>query len=297
MAKQTSLTKSLEVTQRNAVRELAKTRKLIREQKEVSPYEYAILHEETVLEAKKAAELIDTITSQLSLWPVTTLILLRERADAEQYMLAVADTASFRLLPDGGWKLGTRSSLAWNDARLFTLQSINVKGEETLTFKTPLHHLLGETGAFIAFSDEEVAKHLLPSKKKGDGDGTPPDRFNFLYSLVKKLGHEFHNEPMQKRVIKERERVTSDCRQHLKSLAGVLDEFFVRGAHPPYHNFKGDASPILLSRAKGLAESMRDSLHECKLYGVDTEESREIAAFGKRWINYFGAFSTPEQDT
>jgi hypothetical protein len=28
-------------------------------------------------------------------------------------------------------------------------------------------------------------------------------------------------------------------------------------------------------------------MSECRLYDVDTEESREIAAFGKRWIPFF----------
>ncbi|MCE9586577.1 hypothetical protein K8R04_04670 [Candidatus Uhrbacteria bacterium] len=287
MAKKSSFTKSLETAQKNAVRELTNTRKRIRSQSHVSSYEYGILHEDTVAEAKKAADLIDTFIAQMSLRTGPTLVLMREREDVEHLVLAVVDAGGIDLLPNGHWKMDCRKFIVWNDAGHPLLQNMETKGQETLELKMPMHRLLGSSKAFIVCGDKDVAKRLLPSKEKSDGDSTPRDRFNFFYSLTQKLGYAFHNEPLQKRVIEERERVAAECRQHLKSLEGVLNEFFFQGPREPYHNFKGDASPLLIRRAKGLADEMRDSIVECRLYGVDTEESRELLAFGTKWVFQF----------
>ncbi len=284
MAKKSSLTKSLETAEKVAVRELANARKRIRAQDKISSFEYGILHEETVAEAKKAAGLIDGLLAELAVRNGIFLVLMREREDVEHLVLATVNPESLTLLPNGRWKMYCQRYIVWNDAGHSLLQSMQVKGPEMLEFKTPLHRLLGASKAFIVCGEEAIAKRLLPVKER---EGGPRDRFNFFFKLTQDLEYRFRSKPHLERVDEEKERVAGECRMHLDSLKSVLGQLFVHGPKNPHVNFKGDASPMLIQRAHGLRLSMTASMSECRLYGVDTEESREIAAFGNRWIDYF----------
>jgi hypothetical protein len=286
MAKKSSLTQSLETAQKNAARELEKTRKRIRKQATVTSYEYAILYEDSFGEAKAGAERIDELMMRAADEGGPTLIAVCPRDGMHHLVLT---KPPFLTLKSEVWEVHGTHHLVWDDSKLSMLQTLEVARPDTgkFVYSYPLHRLLANPECFIVIGERDVADRLVTAVKRESGKPPHYDRFNFFYHLTKKLGYELRDKKLKKRVEEERERVAGECRSHLKSLAGVLDELFVHGARPPYHNFKGDASPMLLSRAKGLATSMGDSIRECKLYGVDTEESREIAAFGKRWITYF----------
>lgn len=296
MAKKSSLTKSLEVAQREAAKQLLETRRRIRKQPQVSPYEYCLLHEDEVGNAHRGADRINIFMEELSGESESILALVSDNAPVnekllpsergERLILAIIGKDGIRLLPDGTWSMAYRKALKWNNSSPLAFQCTEHQVDGVLTFRIPLYRYFETEERLLVVGEQNVAERLLPWKEDEKSDRR--DRFNFFYQRTRDLGYELRDGKFLERVEEERERVRSDCSMHLRSLAGVLNEFFVDGARAiSLGNKTGDGSATLVRRAHSLAQEMSRTRSECRLYRVDTEESREIAAFGKRWIKFF----------
>lgn len=280
MPQKPSVTKELETAQEKAAEALERTRTKIRKQSAVTSYEYCLLYEDAVSEAKAGAERIETLMARAAKEDRPTLMLVCN-GDALHLMLAMSP---YLTLACKTWAIHGSRHLTWRDSKPALLQTMQTNLLDTgkYLYTYPLHSVLADPNSFIAFGELDVAARLVTVEKPA---GKPPhyDRFNFFYDLTRKLGYELKDKKLLKRVEEERERVSRECEQHLKSLEGLFEELFFRGPRDPYPNFKGDASSHLVNRIRCLSESIRDTCRECSLYQIDTDASRELIAFARRW--------------
>lgn len=276
MAKKNSPASKFEKLQKQAENELIRLRKHIGKQKDVSAFDYAILHEEDLTKAKEAEKYLQELLERFS-DEQAKLVLIWDQDGLMHLCRSGLNPITLELHPDGSWTLTASYSITWNDEQLFSFPT-KVGEKAHFNRHRPLHRL--EKGWFIAIGEKEVADKLLPTK---DGRG---DRFDFFYRLTKTLGHRLELKEHVKRIKREREETEASCRRHLTELKGLLDEIFFRGPRTEIAT-KGREADILLQRAQRLADEMRQSKLRCELYGVDTEASREMIAFGDMWITSF----------
>lgn len=299
MAKKPSVTKELETAQKKASQTLERTRVNIRKLGQITPYQYCLLYEDSVHEAKAGAERIESFFKSIEVMEKPVLLLLPDETPLDKHIkssgrekrlvIAVIGCPSIEFSPHDHWSVVTDTHFRWDDGSILPLQSTHVMKERAYhRFSTPLHRLLAGSERLPLAGEEAVADRLCKVEPR---EGGPRDRFNFFYDLTRKLGYELKDKKLRKRIEEERERVIHDCEYHLKSLEGMLEEFFVKGARDQMVGSKSsDGSANLVSRAHALCQSVRLTLNECKLYDVETEHSLEIQTFAKRWMRWNGIF-------
>ncbi len=273
MTKKNDPASKIEELQKQAQAELTAVRKRIRKQKSISPLEYALLHEDSAADASDTACVIQLLLDRFSDME-EKLVLLRPPTGEGGTILATVGLNGVVLHPKGNWELRSIKSHEWDEKR--PLPSLETKIEEMRTFvyETPLHEMIRNESGLIVEGETAIAHHL--------GE----DKFDFFYRLTKLLGYKLKHKNHLELIKNERAGTESWCRQHLIDLKAIMDEIFFRGPKSESAT-KGHEADALIHRASHLATHMRRTLAACELYEVDTEESREIRAFGEKWITLF----------
>lgn len=264
----------LEKLQKENDRELKEMRKRLRSKRELTPFEYAMLTDNSVENAKKTAEKIELKLAELE--TASSLVVLREKEYIKQYIAAAVGKDPIKFHGDGSWSLRVLMSVTWNDDAP-VLDSLERKYEQhkTLTIKTPFTDLQQRSGQVL-----DIGELMIRERFRTKG-------LDFFYRLARDVGYQLQDKDLVSEIVEKRNEIPHRVKSLLNELKGLLDELFVDGPKKQYAQDTRGSADGLVARAHQWAEQVQRIKTSCQLYEIDNTESRELFDFAGKWIKLF----------